>query len=156
ETMFQSAYGFVEHILPATPFVAGDLTALDADERSGITQFAQAVRDCLRNELAVGEELEVAVGMRCKQVEQLRVHERLASQNAEERVAMALGVGDRAIERAEVNGVLFFHVHPATLTTQVARVDDRDVEKRRKILAALDAPLEFLNRQHSLHPEVPG
>ena len=68
---------------------------------------------------------------------------------------MPLGVGDGAIERVQVNGVLLLHVHPTALTAQVAGVDDRDVEKRREILAAFDAPLELLHRQHALHTEVP-
>ena len=91
--------------------------------------------------------------MRREQVEQLRVHERLAAEDAEEGVAVPLGVGDGAVERVEVDGVLLLHVHPAALAAEVAGVDDREVEERRKILAALDAPLELLDRQHPLHAE---
>ena len=39
------------------------------------------------DELAVGEDLEVAIGMRGQDVEQVRVHERLAAEDAEEAVA---------------------------------------------------------------------
>ena len=94
--------------------------------------------------------------MRREQVEQLRVHERLPSKDAEEGVAVPLGVGDGSIQCVEVDGVLLFHIHPATLAAQVAGVDNGKVEERRKIFAAFDAPFEFLHRQRPLDAEVPG
>src|SRR6185312_14736489 len=106
---------------------------------------AQTFRDFLRDELAVGENLEVAVRVRREQVQQLRVHERLATKDAEESVAVLLGVSDRAIQRIEINRVLFLDVHPTALATQVAGVDDRKVKERREIFAAFDAPLEFFD-----------
>ena len=58
---------------------------------SGVTlpSARSFARDLVGDELAVGEDLEVAVGVRCEHVEQLRVHERLAAEDAEEAVAHA-------------------------------------------------------------------
>src|SRR3989449_2091220 len=155
ETMFQPAHRFVEHVLLAAALITRDFTAFDADQGRGVAQFAQAIRDFLRDELAVGEKLKVTVGVRGEQVEQLRVHERFAAEDAEERVPVPFGVGDGAIERVQVDGVLLLHIHPAALATEVARVDDGKIEERGEVFAALDAPLELLDRQHPLHAEVP-
>jgi len=53
------------------------------------------------------------------------------------------GVGDGAVERVEFDGVLFLHVHPATLAAEVARVDDRDIKEWREVFTTLDSPLEL-------------
>ena len=50
------------------------------------------LRDFVGDELAVGEDLEVSVRVRGEQIEQLRVHERLAAEDAEEGVPVRLGV----------------------------------------------------------------
>src|SRR5206468_11921797 len=115
--------------------------AFDADQRRGVAQLAQPVRDLFGDELAVGEKLEVAVSMRREQVQQLRVHERLAAQNPEEGVPVLFGVGDGAIQAVQIDGVLLLDIYPAALAAKVAGVDDREIEKRRKIVAAFDAPL---------------
>src|SRR5207249_1697719 len=94
--------------------------------------------------------------MRREQVQQLRVHERLAAQNPEEGVPVLFGVGDGAIQALQLDGVLLLDIYPAALAAKVAGVDDREIEKRRKIVAAFDAPLEFLHGQNPLHAEVPG
>ena len=62
-----------------------------------------SARDFVGDELAVGEDLEIAVRMRREQIEQLRVHERLAAEDAEERVPVRLRVGDRAVQRLEID-----------------------------------------------------
>ena len=43
--MFEAAQGFVEDVLFAAAFVAGDFAAFDADERRGVADLAQALRD---------------------------------------------------------------------------------------------------------------
>ena len=153
--MFQPAHGFVENILLPAPGVAGDLAPLDADQGRGIAQAAQAGRHLLRDELAIGEKLKVTVRMRREQVEQLRVHERFAAQNAEKSVPVPFGIGDGAVQRMEIDAVSLLDIHPAALATQIARIEDGEVKERRKIFAALDAPLELFHRQHPLHAEVP-
>ena len=63
--------------------------------------------------------------MLAKDLEQLRVHERLAAENAEEAVALALGVGDHPPQRLRVDHVpRTVHLDPAPLAPQVAAVDD--------------------------------
>ena len=46
----------------------------------------------IRDELPVGEDLEVAIGVGVEHIEQVRVHERLAAEDAEVAVALPLGV----------------------------------------------------------------
>ena len=70
---------------------------------SGVTlpSRAQLLRDLVGDQLAVGEDLEVAVRVRGEQIEQLRVQERLAAENAEVGVAVRLGVVDDAVQLVE-------------------------------------------------------
>src|SRR5438128_1553120 len=140
--MFQTAHRFVEHIPPAAARVTDDFTAFDADERGGVGQLPQAAGDPFGDELAVGEKLKVAVRVRGEEAEQLRVHERFAAEDAKEDVAVPFGVGDRAVERVEVDRVFLLYVHPATLTAEVAGVEDGEVKERREILSAPDPALE--------------
>ena len=56
----------------------------------------QLGRGLVVEEVPVGEDLEVAVGVRLEQLEDLRVHEGLAAEEAEEAVAVLLGVRDQA------------------------------------------------------------
>ena len=80
----QAAQGAVEHVLVAAALVAHGAGAFDADQRRGVAELPQRARDLLGDELAVGEDLEIAVRMLREEVEQLRVHERLAAEDAEE------------------------------------------------------------------------
>ena len=92
------------------------------------------------DEVAVGEDLEVAVRVLGEHVEQLRVHERLAADDAEEDVAHLLRFADQLVERVGLDRLLLGgHIDPAALAAQVAAVDDRDVEKRRKELRRVAA-----------------
>ncbi len=142
---------------PAAALVADDLVALDADERRHVAELPQASGLVVGDELAVGEDLEVAVGMRGEHVEQVRVHERLAADDAEEDVAHLLGFADQLVQRLRLNDLLLGgHIDPAALAAQVAAIDDRDVQKRRKDLAAPQPPLVPLDRQHALEAHVPG
>ena len=94
--------------------------------------------------------------MRREQVEQPGVHERLAAEDAKERDPVRLRVVDRAVERREIDlHALGFHIDPAALAAQVARVQDREVKERRKVFAALDPALEALDREQPFHAEVP-
>ena len=97
QTMFQPAHRFVEHVLFSTALITDNFTTFDANERGGISQPAEFRGDFFRDELAIGENLKVAVGMRREQLEQLGMHERLAAQNAKESVPVLLRIGDRAV-----------------------------------------------------------
>ena len=156
QAVLQAAHGAREDFLFSPPLVAHDFAALDAHERRGVADLPQALRDFLGDELAVREDLKVAVRVRREEVEQLRVHERLAAEDAEERVPVRLRVGDGAVQRVEIDlRALGLDIHPAALAAQVAGVQDREVEEGRKIFTALDAALEFLDREQPLHAEIP-
>jgi hypothetical protein len=156
EAILKAAHRSAKDLFLPAAFVADDLASLDGDQRGGVAETAQALGDFLGDELSVGEDLEVAVGMSGKDIEQLRVHERFAAEQAEEGVAVRLRVADEAIHRIEIEGgALGFDIHPATLAAQVAGVDDRDVEERREVLAVAQPPLEALDGEHPFHPEIP-
>ncbi len=85
------------------------------------------------------------------------MHERLAADDAEEDVAHLLGLAHQLVEGVGLDGFLLGgDVHPAALAAQVAAVDDRDVEERREVFAALEAALVLLHGQHALPAHVPG
>ena len=108
---------------------------------------AHARRPLLGDELAVGENLEVTIGVLRQHVEQLRMHEGLAADHAEEDVAHRLGLAyfQRIVDFFGLNDFLLGrHVHPAPLAAQVATVDDRNVQKRRKNLAGSTETPDFV------------
>ena len=82
------------------------------------------------------------------------MHERLAAEYAEERVAHLLRFADCAAHRRQVDRLLLRrHIDPAPLAAEVAAIDDRDVKKRREKLAALEAGLVLLDRAMPLKPK---
>ena len=139
----------------AAPFVADDLGPFDADERGDVAEPRQLARDVVGDQLAVGEDLEIAVRMRGEDIEELRMQERLAAQDAEVAVAVRLGVADDAIQLFQRELLRRrLDVDPAALAAQLAARDYRDEEERREVLAALAPPLVQLDRAHALDPEV--
>ena len=80
-----------EHALAAAALVADDLVPFDADERRDVAELAELLRHFVGDEVAVGEDLEVAIAVAAEDLQDLRVHERLAAEDAEERVAHRLG-----------------------------------------------------------------
>ena len=85
------------------------------------------------------------------------MHERLAAEDAEEAVAHLLGLADqRFMAGRSIDLLLGGHIDPAALAAQVAAVDDREVQKRREELAALEPAFVALHREHALDAEVPG
>jgi len=52
----------------AAALIAYDFAALDRDEGSGVADLAQALRDFVGDELAVGKNLKVAIGMSREQI----------------------------------------------------------------------------------------
>src|SRR5262249_12566125 len=108
------------------------------------------------DELAVGEDLEIAVAVRFEQFKKLWVHERLAANDAEEDVAHLLRFADELVERPGGHRLhLCRDVDPAALTAHIARIDDADIKERRKHLAALQAALVPLDAQGALDAHVP-
>ena len=145
----------VRTCVAAAAFVADDFGAFDAEERRDVAEARQLASDLVGDELSVREDLEVAVGMGREQVEQLRMEERLATQNAEVGVPVRLGVVDdpvQLLERHLLRGC--GHVHPAPLAAQLTARDDRDEEERREVLPAPPPALVELDRANALDAEV--
>src|SRR5262245_1927387 len=153
----QPGHRLAEHIGPAAPLVADNLRPLDADQRRDVAHPPQALRLLVGDELAVGKDLEVAIRMRFEQLEELRMHERLAADDAEEDVAHLLRFAHELVKRLRRHRLhLRRHIDPAALAAQIARVDDTDVEEWRKDLPALEPPLVPLYAKCALHAHVPG
>ena len=156
QAVLQAAQRFVEHILLAPAFVADGACAFHADQGGGIADLAHGLRGLFGDHLPVCEHLEVAVRVLCQKVEQFRVHEGLAAQDAEEGVAMLTGVVDRAVQRVQINGIARgLHIHPAALAAQVAAVQDGNVKEGREIDALLHALLKHQHGTRPLEPKVP-
>src|SRR5216117_971787 len=128
--MLETAPRPLEYLHLAPTHVAGQFASFDGDEGSDVAELAQAPGGFFGDELAIGEHLEVTVRMRAQQLEQLRMHEWFAAQDPKEGVPVRFGVGHGALEGLQIDGVLLFHIHPATLATEIARVQDREVEER--------------------------
>ena len=128
---------------PARPRRSSLTISLPSTLMSGVTLPSWRIRlaRSVGDEVAVGEDLEVAIGVLGQHVEQVRVHERLAADDAEEDVAHLLGLARPACRKRVGRDDLLLggDVHPAALAAQVAAVDDRDVQERREVLAALAA-----------------
>jgi hypothetical protein len=85
------------------------------------------------------------------------MHKRFTAEEAEKGVAVGFGIVDEPVHGREIDGVsIRIDIDPAALTAEVAGVDNGNVKKWRKIFAAAEAALEFLDREHSFEPEIPG
>ena len=156
EAVAQTAQGAVEHVLVPAALVAHSAAAFDADERSRVAKLLQSTRGFLRDELAVGENLEVTIRMLREEVEQLRMHERLAAEDAEEAVPVLARVVHRAVQSVEIDRLArCLHVHPAALAAEVARVQDAQIKKRREVNALLLALLEQHHRARAFDAKIP-
>jgi hypothetical protein len=95
--------------------------------------------------------------MRCQHLHQLRMHERLAAENAKVSIPMLLGVIDQLVPLIQIDHLpRRFHIHPAPLAAQLAAVDDRNKQKRREMDAVFEAFFEFLHGAHALVAEIKG
>src|SRR5262245_19679237 len=85
------------------------------------------------------------------------MHERLAADDAEEDIAHDPRFANKLMKclrfhRFQLRG----NIDPAALAAQVTAVDDGDIEKGRKHLAAFQAALVSFDRQHPPQTHVPG
>ena len=83
------------------------------------------------------------------------MHEGLAAEDAEEAVAVLLGVVHQSVQLVELDRVArrLVHIDPAALAAEVAAVEDGDVEERREILALLHPFLEEFTERAPLNPK---
>ncbi len=125
QAVLYALQGLAQDIAAAAALVADDFAAFHADQWRHVAQAAQAFRFFIGDELAVGENLEVAIGVRFEQLEELRVHERLAADDAEEDVAHCLRFAHQLVERFRLHRFHFCRdIDPAALAAQIAGIDD--------------------------------
>ena len=146
----------VEDAGAAATLVAHDGGPLDADERRDVPQAAQLGGLRVVDQVAVGEELEVAVRVCGEEVKQLRVHQRLAPEDAEVAVAVRLRVADDPIQLVKFNlAARRLDIDPASLAPQLAARDDRDEKERREVLPPLQSLFVALDGADPLDAHVP-
>jgi len=156
EAILQAFHGLAEHPAPAAALVADDLVALHADQRRHVAQPAHLASAGVGDKLAVGEDLEIAVGMLGQHVEKVGMHERLAADNAKEDIAHLLRFAQQLVHGLGLDNLLLGgHVHPAALAAQIAAINNRDVQEGRKDLAFFQALLVLFHREHALDAHVP-
>ena len=156
-TVFNALHCFVEHSCTATALVADNFAALNAHQRCDVPTPAQLCRHMVGDEVPVGEDLEIAIGMSAEDLQDVSVHEGFSTDDAKEVVTLLIGFANNSGQRFEFNLFLFgSHVDPTTLAAEVATVDDRDVEKRRKELATCQSPFVLLNRPGAFEAKIPG
>ena len=147
----------VENLLFATPLVTDDLVAFDTDQRRDVAQLPDPLGDFRRDEVAVGEDLEVAVGVFGQDVEQFGVHERFPAHDPEEGIAHFARLVDQPVHASRLDLLLLGrHIDPAALAAQVAAVGDRDVEKRGIELAACQPLLVLADRANAFESGIPS
>ena len=61
QAVLQALHRLAETRRPAAALVADDLVPFDADQRRDVAELAQLSRDFVGDEVAVGEDLEVAI-----------------------------------------------------------------------------------------------
>jgi hypothetical protein len=94
--------------------------------------------------------------MGLENIKQLFMQEWLTPQKSKERVALLLGSIDHAIECIDVDFLLFVRdINPASLTSEIATVDDRNVQIRRKKLPVAKSPFMLLNGAEPFDTHIP-
>ena len=85
------------------------------------------------------------------------MHEWFTAEDTEEAVPMLFCVVYQIVHVVKADQMLrLIHVHPATLTTEVTAVGDRDVKKRRECDALAKTLLKALNRPHAFIAKIIG
>jgi len=153
----KALHSFAQDLLAAAALVADNLGSLDTNQRSHIATFTQLGGDVAGNEMAIRKHLEVAIRMAAKDFQYVGVHEGFAADNAEEIIALLIGLADDARKGFDLDFFLLGrNIDPAALTTQVTTVDDRDVEKGRKEVAASESAFMLPDRPHPLKGKIVG
>jgi hypothetical protein len=92
-----------------------------------------------------------------EEIEELRVHEGLAAEDAEEGIPAPLGVVHDLVQLVEVQRLArLIDIDPAALAAEVAGVQDGDVEEGREELALLHALLVQHHGPRPLVAEIPA
>jgi hypothetical protein len=138
---FESGQGTAVNIRTTPPVIADGFASFNTDQRRSIAQASQPGGHIIRDEMAVGEEHEVAIRMCSQDLEKPWMQERLPSQNPEKAVAMLLCLIDYAIDIVCLQpATRHFYINPTALTSQIAVGCYGKEQKRRKILAPFQPP----------------
>src|SRR5262245_57775447 len=90
-----------------------------------------------------------------KEVQQFRMQEGFAAEDAEIAIAVTLGVVDDPVQILERKALGWsFHIDPTALTAQLATGNHRDEQEWRERHTTLQAALVFLDRTDALDAEV--
>ena len=131
--MLKICHGSGVNFFPTAPFITDDFAAFHADERGDVADCAKFLGNFPGDELTVGEDLEIGVGMIAKNVQDLLVHEGFTSKDSKKAIPGCFGFIDHFVHGRDVELVLLgFDVDPAALTLQIAAIDDGNVEEWRK------------------------
>ena len=120
----------------AAPLVADELGAFDGNERGDIAHLTHFFGNLIGDELPVGENLKITIGMFGQNIEQPLVHERFAAEDAEETITRLACLANEPVQLLRLNLFLLRRdVHPAALAAEVAGIEHGYVKERRKVLA---------------------
>ncbi len=154
-TILNALEGLVENVFSTPALIADQVGSFDADQRGGIADLSQPSCDFVRNQLPVGEDLEVAVAVGFENIEKVRMHEGFATEDTEVTVAVGFGVSNQSVQ------VIFADhlsrrsdIDPAALATELATVDDGDEQEWWEVDSLFESLLELLNGTHSFVSEV--
>ena len=147
ERIVQSTKCFVQHVFFSAPLVTDHLPSFNADERRHIAKSPQPRRNLVGDKLAIGKNLKVAIRMGFQNIQQLRMHEGLATEDPKKHIPIGFSIGDQTIHRFKINAISRgCDINPTALTAKIAAIDNGNVNERRKVLAPLQAALETLHR----------
>ena len=125
EAILKPFHRLAQYAVAPSTRVAHDLRTLDADQRRHVAELPQSFGHFVGDKVTVGEDLEIRIGMCGQNIEQLFVHERFATEDAEERIAHRFCLCQRLVHGGKVDfGLLGSHIDPATLASQIACVDN--------------------------------
>jgi hypothetical protein len=144
------------NILLAPPLITDHFPSFNTYQGGGITSSPHALGNLVGDQLAVGEDLKIGLGLLLDQIQQLWVHEGFPAEKAKKSVAVRSGFIDQAMQAIELDAFSRgFHIHPAALAAEVTAVQDAQVEKRRENNATLSSLFEAQHRQHAFEPKEP-
>ena len=156
KAVLEACHGAGVDFFTAAAFVTDDFAAFHADERGDVAEFAEFLGDFFGDELAVGEDLKVGVGVVAEDLEEFLVHEGFSAEDAEEAVASSFGFVDHFVHGGDVELVLLgFDVYPAALALEVATVDDGNVEEGGEVFALFHPLFVKHDGAGSFDSEVP-
>ena len=155
QTVLDALHGFGIDVITSAAFVADDFVTFDADQGSRVAQLAKFFRNLIGNKLPIRKNLKVAVGMTFENFQELGMHERFPAENPEEGIPHFLRFLNEPGHGFDIDLFLLgSDINPAALATQVAAVDDRDIQERGEEFSPFEAFFVLVNRQGAFEAKV--